>query len=241
LAKVVDIEETETLELRNNLLELSRVLRIADENGLFCRRNPKKLPEFEYKDIFELIHNGINVLSSNKADRREVARKNYEIAFHQIYNTIDNTRWSWRFTYVFGGPIFLYFGAVSVAILLLWFFYSPVIIGTELLWIPFWAYLWGMVGGVFQGVWSLWHQLESQSLRRHRITWYYLLPFMGAILGAIAYLVFFAGFIVSTGANTIASVDFVMLLSALAGFSSKWAVELMVRVTQLIQPQRSEG
>jgi len=51
---------------------------------------------------------------------------------------------------------------------------------------------------------------------------------MGDIIGAIAYLVFFVGFIVSTGADQIASEAFVMLLSALAGFSSKWAVLLLV-------------
>jgi len=55
-----------------------------------------------------------------------------------------------------------------------------------------------------------------------------VLPFMGDIIGAIAYLVFFVGFIVSTGADQIASEAFVMLLSALAGFSSKWAVLLLV-------------
>lgn len=230
--------ESERMTLVEKLIELGRVLRIADENGLFCERGPK--PKFDYKTIFNTIYAGLGFLDPANPDLIS-ARKNYEIAYHQIYTTIDNTRRSWRFTYVFGVPIFLYFFAVSLVVIWLWFFNYSEVTTSTVLWVPIWAYIWGLVGGVFRGVWTLWHALESQSLRRHLIAWYFILPFMGAILGAIAYLIFLAGFIVSTGADQIASEAFVMLLCVLAGFSSKWAVMLLIRVSDLIQPRTESG
>jgi hypothetical protein len=64
---------------------------------------------------------------------------------------------------------------------------------------------------------------------------------MGAILGALVYLVYYTGFIVSTGVNTLTSEVFGMLLSALAGFCSLWAVKLLDSFTRLIQVKNHEN
>jgi len=58
---------------------------------------------------------------------------------------------------------------------------------------------------------------------------------MGAVFGALAYLVYFAGFVVATGETRITSESFVILLSALAGFNSKWAVQILDKLATVIK------
>ena len=108
----------------------------------------------------------------------------------------------------------------------------------KFLWVPCWAFIWGSVGSILQGFWWLWQHISEKRLRKYWFVWYFLLPLIGAILGALTYLIFNAGFIAATGEVQLKSVVFPMLLSALAGFSCRWAVELLHELTTIIQIRR---
>ena len=77
---------------------------------------------------------------------------------------------------------------------------------------------------------------------------------MGALLGALAYLIFVSGFIAATGIGGFSMVSgnstmvsgnstmvstssnyFLILISALAGFSARWSVKLLEKITTMIK------
>jgi len=220
--------------IRGNLDKLEEALVCADENGLF--KNITNAPT--YADIMGNMAASYKELE-NKTDPKEErvlqAWQKYRLAHHQFNQTMNSTSFWWRFKYSFGGPFIMYLAALLAFTFLVWFLFGPLLSDFKILWVPSWAYLWGLVGGILQGLWFLWQHVSDRRLRKAWFPWYLLLPFLGAILGALTYLVFFAGFIAATGGVQIQSEYFVMLLSALAGFSTKWAVETLDRVTNLIQ------
>ena len=210
------------LDLAQNCLE------VANENGLL------KDDSKAYEQIIGGLTDALRDLSKNPPEVVE-ARKKSSLAYFQFNKAVNSMGFWWRFKYCFGGPVLLYLFAVLASVFLLWILFSPILSGYTFLWIPSWAFLWGLTGGTLQGFWWLWQHISGRSLRKPWFIWYVILPFMGAILGALTYLIFLAGFIVSTGEMQITSEFFVILLCALAGFSSRWAVQLLDKLTTIIQ------
>jgi hypothetical protein len=155
----------------------------------------------------------------------------------QEFNKYTNSKSTWwRFTYCYGGPALIYLLGVLVSLLSVWFLFQSTLLNLTVLWVPSWALLWGATGGVLYGLWWLWQHVSRRELRKAWYVWYLILPpASGAILGAIAYLIFMAGFVASTGNGQVQQQYFIMLLSALAGFSSRWAVQLLENITKLIK------
>ena len=77
----------------------------------------------------------------------------------------------------------------------------------------------GSYGEILQGFLLLWQYVGT---RKIRITWFIYavsLPVIGAILGALAYLIFLSGFLAVAGnIQPSDSTFFIMLLAGLAGF-----------------------
>lgn len=208
------------------------MLNCADENGLFTDKNK----------IYESIVNDIcNSRELLKNDKRAEALEKFFSAYHTFNETINSSSFWWRFKFSYGGHIILYFIAVLVFIFLAWGLHSNFIVDYKILWVPGWAFLWGILGAILQGFWRLWKHVSDRVLRKNWCIWFFLLPIIGAILGALVYLIYFAGFIISTGVTQVTSNSFGMLLSALAGFSSWWAVKLLNTLTEMIQIKGASG
>lgn len=215
-----------TKETIGGLLDrLQEMVMSADENGLF------KDDSCTYKNILDDICDAYKQLGQDEL----IALKKFSLACNKFNQIVNSSSFWWRFKFSYGGPVVLYYVAISISIFLAWTFFSDVIFDSKIMSVPSWAYLWGLMGGVLQGIWSLWQHVSDRRLRKHWFTWLFSLPLMGAILGALTYLIFLAGFVVSTGEAQIKSEFFVMLLSALAGFISEWAVEMLNKLTNIIQ------
>ena len=230
--------------INDNLDKLERALVCADENGLFKEatvikdgKKGEQSPEVpKYEEIFENLSQAIKTIKNEKLGTQRVhtAWEKFRLANHQYYQVLNNADFSWRFKYRYGGPFIVYFFTLLGVSFLAWY-YGGFSSKTQILLVPLYAYFWGLVGGVLQGFWFLWQHVNDRKMRKAWIPWYLLLPFMGALLGAMMYLVFSAGFIAATGESAIKSESIVMLLSALAGFSTRWAVESIDKLTKLIR------
>jgi len=96
------------------------------------------------------------------------------------------------------------------------------------------AVSWGVIGGLLRGLWWLWKNVNKRQFRKAWIIWFISTPFLGGILGGIAYLLIFAGLLAVSGVedkNGPNSV-FVMSIAALAGFNWEWIVEQFNRVRE---------
>lgn len=220
--------DREYYDLAQEIDSLRQALYVANENGFLCNNRE------HYNHIVELISHASEELSKGPPNKAEaIARLSQaKFSFNQAMN---QTSFRWRLTFQHGAGILAYLILVSVGIFMSWFLFSSVLLDLEILWVPSWAFLWGAMGGVLQGFWNLWHFVAYSGLRKLSFIRFFSLPLMGSILGALAYLVFFAGFIAVTGGTQTASESFIMLLSALAGFSSKWAIDILNNLTEMIK------
>ena len=219
---------------RDDIDNLEETMVIADENGLF--KSSKSTTKFS--EIMENMVAACQELDNeqNPPEKRYIEGwKKYRAAHYQFNDVLNSASMNWRFKNLYGGPFIIYFIAFLVTVLFIWIFFNPQIANTKIFWVPAYAFLWGLVGGLLQGLWFLWQHVSDRTLRKVWITWYLFLPLIGALLGSLTYLIFIAGFITSTGTTQIQSEFFIMLLCALAGFSSKWAVETLDRIADLIQ------
>jgi len=91
--------------------------------------------------------------------------------------------------------------------------------------------MWGGVGGIVGGLWSLWkHVARDQDFDKQHTMWYLTQPVMGIILGGVIHLLFMAGVLViqsgSTSPGATAAVRwFPSLVACLAGFRQNFAYE----------------
>jgi hypothetical protein len=220
--------------IRENLDKLEKALSCADENGLF--KNVTDAPTYEnIISNMASTYEELDKEANSKEKRMVQGWQRYRLAHHQFNQVLNSASFWWRFKYLFGGPFIIYLVVLLGLTFSAWILFGPRLSDFKVFWIPSSAYVWGLVGGILQGLWFLWQHVSDRRLRKAWFPWYLLLPFMGALLGALTYLVFFAGFIAATGGVQIQSEYFVMLLSALAGFSTRWAVETLDNVTNLIK------
>ena len=213
----------------SNLDKLQTIIDSADENGLF-NDNPDM-----YKKLVSDIIEALEGLKKKEPKIFE-ARKTYSFVISEFNHYLNSPkfRW-WRFKYAYGGPALIYFIAFLSAILLIWLFFGPSLQNYKLFWVPASAFLWGAVGGILWGLWKLWQHAVAREIRKAWYNWYIVLPLMGAILGALTYLMLLAGLLAITGSDKTQSEFLPMLLSGLAGFSAKWAVEQLENLTEMIK------
>jgi hypothetical protein len=227
---------------RDDIDNLEETIVIADENGLFKNPNcPVKI-----SDILVNLGGATQEFDDyqNSPEKRFIQGwQKYRVAYNQLNDALNSASLGWRLSYLYGAPFIVYFVVILSGVFLAWYFFYPVILNSMVLWVASYAFLWGMVGGVLQGLWFLWQHVSDRQIRKVWIPWYVSLPLVGALLGALMYLAVIAGFMATTGNNPIQttgnnpsqSESFIMLLCALAGFSSKWAVETLDRITNLIK------
>ena len=229
--------ESDATTLKNNIDRLEESLYCADENGLF--KDNKK------DDYSQLVHVLVEAFmdletfnnqddKNKKTEPLSQAWEKYRAVHHQLNQAINSARFSWRFKYLFGGPFIIYLILLLAIAFTGWFSY-PDSFNSQVLGAPVYAYLWGFIGGILQGLWFLWQHLSYRRFRKVWIPWYLTIPFMGAILGALTYFIFLAGFFATTGTAKVESGAFIILLCAIAGFSTRWAVETLDDITKLIK------
>jgi hypothetical protein len=220
--------------VRENIDKLEISLSCADENGLF--RNPDN--QTIYTDILDTMvaaNQKLDNLTNTPEKRLYQGWQKCLLAYFKFNQVLNAASAGWRFKYLFGGPVLIYLFAVLSLSLSFLIVFRSVTSTYEFLYVPLYAYVWGLIGGILQGFWYLWQHVSDRKLRKVWIPWYLLLPFMGAMLGAVTYLLIFAGFVATTGGAQITSQYFPMLLCALAGFSTEWVVETLDKIAESIK------
>ena len=232
IAKLTDSIVKKNIQITyNNIDRLEVTLTCADENGLF-----KNKSEAFHRIFGKMVAARHELDNENMTEEERDVRgwQKYRDASCDLNETFDTSASSlWRFSYLYGGPFIIYFLVILGSSVLAWLTLRGKMPAFE--GVPLYAFLWGLIGGVLQGLWFLWGHVNDRKIRKAWIPWYLLLPVIGALLGALMYLAFVAGLVTTTGSATIQTSYFVILLCALAGFSSKWAVETLDKITQLVK------
>ena len=220
--------DKEIIKQKNQIDLIHEVLETANENGLL------KNDLDSYTLILTFLIDALKEISNTSPNIGE-SKKKTSLAYFHLNQKINSAPLMWRLTNVYGLLIVLYFSIVFLG----WIYISSGFIQSEILGVPSWAYSWGLLGGILRGFWWSCENIWRRALRKYWHAWWFLLPFIGAILGALAFLIADTGLIAITGDVEVQSDNFIMLLSALSGFSSRKAVEQLNNiVTKIFSPKK---
>jgi len=197
--------------------DFKEMLDIHVENGLFKECENQRLLE----EIYTILDN------SNDPHRVTKALDKFRKAVQKAGR--------YRLVYIWGLPHLFYLLVIFFVVVFFSFKYGE----HSILNIPLWCLTLGALGGIAQALWWLWFQVDRSRVRYVWWAWFISAPYIGSIFGLIAYLAFFAGFIVSTGSNVIAIDIFPKLLTILAGYSWRWMTKLIERITETLAPTSS--
>ncbi len=198
---ITDTSNTENTAIKNQLIkEIARFDKWTSagaDNGLFLyNQNNENL----YGEIVEELKEAR--ISHERNDYPE-AQKQLSLALQKYSKAVHSTSWKWRFVNLNGGYLFIYF--ISLLVVIGSFYAFLGIKGFELVdqmaQPPFGgvsesaihAVTWGMIGGTLRGMWYLKDKVGDRKFRNSWNLYFISVPFIGALFGAIIYLIIVAG------------------------------------------------
>jgi len=214
-------------------------LLVHDENGLFRNlqerqmtgAQPATAQRITYEACRELLLKARKALLSSTPNTI-LARRLTDLAQHKLNTAFEQAGWFYRWKYV--TPIFalLYLLLAFAAIVAVDLQFSSAILFQL---VPVWAFLGGAVGAVLRAIWSLWNSTSTRTFRKAWAVWFLASPVFGGIFGALIYAAFLSGLVaVSPSQSRIENIALPLFLTALAGFGSEWAKDLLTSVQDAI-------
>ena len=240
-------DEAESSRLRENIRSVDRWVSVADENGIFQVQN-KVQREVIFSKLLEarkFLHQ-YDHKDDHKDDIEDsLAQCNNELSFAASYynQAIMSAARSWRFNNIYAVNIWIYLVCFIAFVFLFYYLDIDAFIVNRLgiTQAAVDATVWGIVGALFRGLWYLWTNLNNRTYRRTWRIWFLSIPFLGAILGAIVFLIIAGGLvIVSEEDIDIINPIVIMVFAAIAGFNWQWAIEVLERVGNLLQPSKNQ-
>jgi len=217
--------------LFNRADDIETQVTTAAENGLFSHQSKVALAQ-----ILEPLAEAFQI-----SLQKEIAPEDYSIAiialdnaqnlFDTALESIGRLR---RLTYVYGVPSLAYLIGILALILLL-ALKPPSYLSSSpaFLTVPKKILLAGAVGGILRGIIALWNQVDEVTYRKFWDVWFFLSPFVGALLGAVVYLAFFIGIVVSTLSTSIPNPSLAIFIAILAGYNWQWARDVLAKAVQV--------
>jgi hypothetical protein len=183
------------IEQRRKVLlsEISRIdnwTNAASDNGLF-----EKISNSD--QLFEEIQDNIKLARTHLYGDNLTEAEYYTSRALRAYDkALYSSSVTWRLRNVYAFPIWIYLTGFLIAILVFYFVQAdknlqPPIESTAL-----YATTWGAVGGILRGIWYLKDKVSDRKYRNSFQIYFLSVPFLGALFGALVYLIFLAGTII---------------------------------------------
>jgi hypothetical protein len=191
-------EDEKKKTIQEEIDQLDSRINIASENGMFGP-NQQNIPADSFNKIQNYLKTARKFLyAGNIAD----ADYDTSLALHEYNNALYSTRKSWRFSNIYAGYIWIYLIAFLVAILAFYWVHVDaevakfnVKIQNEALY----AASWGAVGGILRGLWFLKEKVSERKYSNAYNIYFFSVPFLGGLFGAIMYFALLAGVFIVGG------------------------------------------
>jgi hypothetical protein len=223
-------EDTDAKQLKSTIDRVDGWTAISAENGLFVKN------EDDFKKIQESLRESRNALKSPNVD---LAKSNECLVFAVKYysDALSQVSLKWRLLFQYGLDVWVYLVGILATIFFFYYYNIDGLISTTLN-IPSLAVdatIWGIVGSILRGIWHLWRNLNDRSYRRSWRMWFLCCPFLGAIFGAIVYLLIVVGLLIVAESEQVDQTEgslFVMGFCILAGYNWEWAVQRLDKLSE---------
>jgi hypothetical protein len=221
-------------QLREEIDRIDNMANVATDNGLFSKQKTVL-----YDDIQKYLYAARKNLENNQYPECET---NTSVALHNYSRALYSTSRLWRFSNVYGGPVWIYLILFLSAVLAFYIYFidAYLVHTTHITQAAVHAATWGIIGSILRGMWYL---KDSVDDRQYRIAWriYFIsVPFLGGIFGGIIYLIIVAGLLSFNGMlvnpNTPNNPLVIIPIAAFAGFNWEWALAIFKRIGDLLSP-----
>jgi hypothetical protein len=194
----------------------------AAENGLFLEQNVVCM-----NSILTKLNEATEDLGY-EPPKTSLCQLHLGQALDQFYGAVNHTSTRWRFLYMYAGHIWSYLIGWLVLVFVFYFLDLGKILALrfDIPTLATDATAWGVIGGLLQGLWYLWKNVDMKLYRRVWMVRFISTPLIGGVLGAIVYLMIVAGLLIlSENKANVLNPTIVIVASALAGFNWTWAVD----------------
>ena len=162
----------------------------ASDNGLF---DNIQSGDERFEEIQSNLKNARDCLYS---DAHSDTERYTSLALRAYDKSLYSSSTKWRFSNIYAGPMWIYLIGFLISSLI---FYCMQLDGT-ILKLPshieataLYATTWGAVGGILRGLWYLKDKVSDRKYRNSFQIYFLSVPFLGALFGALVYLLFVAG------------------------------------------------
>jgi hypothetical protein len=219
----------------------------AADNGLF--KNQKCVRIEDIQNILEearLLGDPNNPTFSVPKCQAKISK-----AAGKYAEALHCSQWCWRATNIYAVHIWLYLLSF-LGLLILFYYYGGIDYLIEKLNTlstqddvqsyrnGIYSVVWGIIGGIFRGIWYLKRRVNDRGFRNSWILWYLSSPIVGGILGVITYLLIVGGLLTLSDSelNTENSL-LVMAVAAIAGYNWPAATDMIRRVGDSVTGSKS--
>jgi hypothetical protein len=205
------------------------------------------------EDIQKILDEARHIADPNNTANLSIPKCQTKIslAAGKYYEALHCSQWSWRATNIYAAHIWVYLLSFLGAVIL-FYYYGGVDFFIEKLNIldtqddlqyyrnGIYSVTWGIIGGIFRGIWFLKRRVDDREFRNSWTLWYLSSPIIGGILGVIIYLVLIGGLItLSTSELSIENSLVVMGVAAIVGYNWPAATDMIKRVGDSITGSKS--
>jgi hypothetical protein len=221
------------------------------DNGLFD--NQKRAfekkgtdPDRAFEDIQKYLNEARTKLYDDDLSGSEYFTSKALRSYDQALYTPDRL---WRFSNVYGGPMWIYLIGFLGAVLGFYFYQLDdnfLHLNVRIQEAALHATTWGTVGAILRGIWYLKDKVSDRRYRNSLRIYFLSAPILGGLFGAIIYFMIVAGLFIiapaqapallnqtssdtTTPTGSVSTVT-IIPLAALAGFNWEWAVMIFKRI-----------
>jgi hypothetical protein len=226
----------------------------STNNGLLKeverRQNPEQTQQ-DFECIYHKLQEARNFLDQ---DELEECVKTTSQARRCYLQALYSTSRLWRFFTLYAGHIWIYL--IGFLSLILAFYVINIdefiMSGSRMDNIANFAEAaihattWGAIGGILRGLWYLKDKVSERKYKNSFGPYFLSVPFLGAIFGAVVYLIIVAG-LLSLGTGQSGDQQFpqinrplvIIPICAIAGFNWEWVVIIFQRIEEAFSPNKS--
>jgi hypothetical protein len=201
------------------------------ENGLFSQRKVN----VTFRDLENKLKLMRKVVRRGDYDKVQDAIDDFWGLFNKALNQADDSYWV---KYVHVRAVALIDGIVLLVVLV-----ASALFGSRIWFagIPYWSLLLGSLGGSVRAIWWLFQHVSRKDFRRSWWLWFMVSPLVGAGLGILTYLAFYATVIASTTSAQITQPWLAMFLCGFAGFNWNWALNRLTAAGKSLDASSKNG
>jgi hypothetical protein len=215
-------------------------LQAGIENGLFEQKGVKDNGP-KWTDIQKTIEDARLKIEKNLDEAENLQER----ALGSYFEVLNKSGKSWRFFGLYAGHLWIFLVGILASIFFFYYYSIDDVIVSGILTeehkVAIDVVVWGIIGSVLRCLWAIRFKVASTHYRKGWRLHYISAPFLGGILGAVVYILIYAGLVSVSNENFTPQNSLAMIpIAAYAGYRWEWAIRLFEKIEKIFESSTEE-